>query len=193
MAEASDAVSRRALLRGGVGVAAASALMHGIAAQAAPTSAAPRGANAFDFLLGSWSVRHRKLKQRLAGSIEWIEFPGELTVRPFDGGLGNIDENVLYDPNGQYVATSLRLFDPANARWSVYWIDGRAPSLDQPVVGHAEGNKIALFNEEIFEGRKIRVRAMYENLASGRARWSQAFSTDGGSSWEINWWMDFSR
>ena len=65
----------------------------------------------FDFLLGRWAVRHRKLRRRLAGASDWFEFPGTLDVRPILGGLGNVDENVLEDPAGRYLASSLRLFD----------------------------------------------------------------------------------
>ena len=87
------------------------------------------GARDFDFLIGRWSVRHRKLRERLRGSDEWFEFPGTLHVVPILGGLGNVDDNELFDPDGEYVATSLRVFRPADGKWSVYWIDGRSPGI----------------------------------------------------------------
>lgn len=34
------------------------------------------GASDFDFLIGRWSVAHRRLKRRLARDSEWIEFEG---------------------------------------------------------------------------------------------------------------------
>jgi hypothetical protein len=34
--------------------------------------------NDFDFLMGRWSVAHRRLKHRLVGSNEWDEFRGTL-------------------------------------------------------------------------------------------------------------------
>jgi hypothetical protein len=35
-----------------------------------------QGASDFDFLIGDWRVHHRRLKERLANSQEWIEFDG---------------------------------------------------------------------------------------------------------------------
>ena len=151
------------------------------------------GASDFDFLHGAWAVRHRKLTRRLAGSSTWVEFPGALNVRPILGGSGNIDENVLEDPAGHYLATSIRLFDPKTGLWSIYWADGRVAGLDAPVVGRFEGRLGRFFLNDTFEGRPIRVRTTYEDQGAGRAQWTQSFSPDAGESWEINWIMDFSR
>lgn len=153
----------------------------------------PAGAAGFDFLHGRWTVRHRKLKQRLVGSTEWIEFPGMLEVKPFLGGLGNIDENELDDPTGRFLATSIRVFDPARAEWSVYWTDGRRSGLDKPVVGRFDGKIGHFYNDDELNGRPIRVRFTYEDVTPAHARWSQAFSADAGASWEVNWTMDFAR
>lgn len=151
------------------------------------------GARGFDFLIGSWSVRHRRLKARLQGSSEWDEFPGTLDVRPFLHGLGNVDENVLEDPGGRYLATSLRVFDRKTGLWSVYWVDGRGEGIDKPVVGRFSGATGRFYNDDELAGRPIRVRFTYRDLGPGRASWDQAFSGDGGRSWEINWTMDFTR
>jgi hypothetical protein len=147
----------------------------------------------FDFLFGRWTVKHRKLRERLKGSTEWFEFPGSLEVDPILGGAGNIDRNDLDDPAGFYRATSLRLFDAAQNQWSIYWIDERFPGLDNPVVGRFEGRVGQFFTTDEFQGRAILVRFVYENLSSESARWSQAFSPDGGASWEVNWIMEFSK
>jgi hypothetical protein len=168
-------------------------LAAGVAFAAAPAAAAPSSVHGFDFLMGRWRVRHRKLRRRLAGSTEWFEFPGTLDVRPILGGVGNVDENVLDDPAGRYLATSLRLFDARTGDWSVWWLDGRAPALEAPVTGRFTDRRIALFANETFEGRPIRVRATYEDQGDGRAEWTQAFSADGGATWEVNWIMAFSR
>ena len=45
------------------------------------------GVHDFDFLVGQWRVHHRKLKERLANSREWIEFEGTLNQPAADGGL----------------------------------------------------------------------------------------------------------
>jgi len=179
-------VARREVL-----AAAALITAGGPASSARPTDS-PH-ARAFDFLHGRWRVRHRKLRQRLAGSSDWFEFPGTLAVDPILGGLGNFDENVLDDPTGKYVAHSLRLYCPDTDQWSIWWLDGRAPALDTPVVGSFRERKGTFFSDDSFGGRPIKVRTTYTPLTVGNAQWTQAFSADGGATWEVNWIMDFAR
>ncbi|WP_218016227.1 DUF1579 domain-containing protein [Sphingomonas asaccharolytica] len=147
----------------------------------------------FDFLIGEWRVRHRKLRKRLAGNHEWFDFPGTLSVSPILNGAGNFDRNELSDPSGPYEAHSLRLFSTATGHWSIWWLDGRAPALDPPVVGRFEGKRGTFFADDVFAGRPIRVRTTYEPLSPTIAQWTQAFSDDGERSWETNWIMDFTR
>ena len=147
----------------------------------------------FDFLLGSWSVRHRRLAERLVGSARWLEFPGTLVVSPILGGLGDIDDNDLHDPTGRYRATSLRLFDGETGEWAIRWIDGRRPGIDEPLVGRFTGRIGHFYSEDTFDGRPIRVRFTYEDVDAGQARWEQAFSVNKGVTWEPNWTMEFLR
>ena len=151
------------------------------------------GAHAFDFLAGRWRVRHRKLRRRLAGCTDWDEFVGTLVCRPVLGGLGNIDENVIEDPSGTYQALALRLFDPALGLWSIWWVDGRRSLLEPPVHGRFEEGVGRFTGEDRLDGRPIRVRFLWSGAATGRPRWEQAFSADGGVEWEINWIMQLER
>jgi hypothetical protein len=153
----------------------------------------PKGSSDFDFLLGRWDVRHRKLKSRLQQSNDWIEFAGSLDVKPILAGHGNIDENVLHDPSGRYLASSLRVFDPKSSLWSIYWLDERYPGIDKPVVGRFDGRIGRFYTDDNLAGKPIKVRTTYEDVDAGHAMWTQAFSADDGGSWEINWIMDFSR
>jgi hypothetical protein len=59
------------------------------------TDSASSGVHDFDFLVGHWRVHHRKLKERLANSHEWIEFEGTLSSQPLMGGYSNVDDLVL--------------------------------------------------------------------------------------------------
>lgn len=170
-------------------------LLAATAVAVAPSVAmASTPANGFDFLHGRWNVTHRKLRERLAGSRDWYEFPGTLDVKPILGGQGNVDWNDLQDPAGRYEATSLRVFDAKLGRWSIYWLDARAPAaLDPPVVGGFQGAKGTFFADDTFRGRAIKVRTTYEPLSVRTAEWTQAFSVDGGQAWEVNWVMAFRR
>lgn len=114
-------------------------------------------------------------------------------MKPFLGGLGNIDENVLNDPCGHFLATSIRVFRPLSGDWSVQWVDGRAAGLDVPLTGRFDGKIGRFYCDDTLDGQAIRVRFTYENVAPARARWDQAFSADRGRSWEVNWTMEFTR
>src|SRR5947209_2810886 len=58
----------------------------------------------FDFLAGSWKVRHRRLKERLKGCTEWDTFGGTSTLRQIMDGHGNVDVNDIELPSGTYRA-----------------------------------------------------------------------------------------
>ena len=153
----------------------------------------PAGANDFDFLHGSWRVTHQRLAQRLKGSTDWVRFGGTVTARPILGGLGNVDENVIELPQGTYLASTVRLFNPEQSRWSIYWIDGRDPKLDEPVHGTFSAGVGTFYGEDMFEGRPIRIRFLWSQIKARSARWEQAFSADAGATWEPNWIMEFER
>lgn len=155
--------------------------------------AAPAGADGFDFLMGDWKIRHQRLKTRLAGSDEWLEFDGRVSARKILDGLGNVDENVINLPGGPYHAISLRLFDPKTTQWSIHWVDGRKSQIDPPVVGRFVGGRGLFFGDDFHEGRQVRVRFMWSEITPVSARWEQAFSVDGEKTWETNWVMNFSR
>ena len=158
-----------------------------------PQPTLPAAASAFDFFVGDWQVAHRRLKRRLCGNDEWDTFDGRTRTRKILGGLGNIDENVLHLPAGSYEAVTIRLYQAAEDRWSIWWIDGRDPGIDSPVRGSFADGVGTFFGDDLFEGRPIRVRFLWSHVTANAARWEQAFSGDGGATWETNWQMRFER
>jgi hypothetical protein len=148
----------------------------------------------FDFLHGQWQVTHRRLRERLCGSIDWQTFDGQCSVWPVLGGAGNVDDNLLHLPDGSYRATTLRTHDASTGRWSIWWLDGRHPGrLDVPVVGAFDAGVGTFYADDVLDGRPIRVRFRWTGTHTPTPHWEQAFSADGGSSWEINWTMHFER
>lgn len=148
----------------------------------------------FDFFIGEWQVQHRRLTSRLTGCQEWQHFSGRNVAHKLLGGFGNIDDNLLHLPDGSYRAATLRAFDPARKTWSIWWLDGRHPGqLDVPVVGGFEAGVGTFLAEDVLDGRPILVRFLWTVPAPDQPRWEQAFSPDGGRSWETNWVMDFTR
>jgi hypothetical protein len=146
----------------------------------------------FDFFMGRWTVQNRRLTERLAGSDEWEEFESTSVAHPILGGLGNEDEFRTRHAGG-FIGMSFRFFDPVKRRWSIYWADSRRPGeLDPPVFGTFSGDIGVFEGEDEFEGRPIRVRFIWSGTRTRTPRWEQAFSVDGGETWETNWVMDFS-
>jgi hypothetical protein len=147
----------------------------------------------FDFWMGRWSCRNRRLRERLAGSDEWDEFESTVVARPILDGLGNEDE-FRTDYGGGFVGMSFRFFDPVRERWSIYWADTRrSGELDPPVFGGFSGDTGLFEGDDTFDGRPIRVRFIWSGVTTPTPRWEQAFSEDGGATWETNWIMDFTR
>jgi ketosteroid isomerase-like protein len=151
------------------------------------------GGGDFDLFMGNWRVHHRRLKERLSNNHEWIEFEGTSTAQKILGGLGNMDDNVLNFPAGTYRALTFRTFNPAKKLWSIWWIDSRNPGpLDPPLVGRFENGVGTFYADDTFKGKPIRVRYLWTSLST-TPHWEQAFSDDGGKTWETNWTMDFTR
>jgi len=146
----------------------------------------------FDFFIGSWNVRNRFLVGRLRGSTEWIEFDATLDVWPLLGGLANVDSYKAVIDGRAIEGTTLRLFNPTTREWSLHWADTvRAGILLPPMIGKFDGDHGVFFGDEEVDGRKVRCRFDWTRGAS--PRWEQAFSGDGGATWETNWIMTFTR
>lgn len=183
----SQTLDRRSVLAGATALAVAA----GLGATAAAAEPPPGD---FDFWMGRWRGTHRQLKQRLAGSTEWITFESTCSARKILAGYGNIDENEIHKPAGTYAGVSLRTYDPATRLWSIWWLDSRNPGkLEPPVTGSFKNGIGTFLGDDDFEGKKIKVRFVWTVTDPEHPHWEQAFSTDGGQSWETNWIMDFTR
>jgi hypothetical protein len=147
----------------------------------------------FDFWMGTWQGRNRRLRERLAGCEEWDEFEGTCIARPVLDGLGNVEE-FRTDYAGGIVGMSLRFFDPATRLWAIYWADTRRSGvLEPPVLGSFSGGVGVFECDDTFDGRPIIVRYTWSDITPTSARWAQSFSADGGETWETNWTVEHSR
>ena len=151
------------------------------------------GARDFDFLIGRWHVHNRRLEERLTGSTSWLEFPATLETRSILQGIGNIDQFRTSFDGRAFEGFTLRLFNPASGNWSLYWADNHSAELQPPLIGRFRDGRGEFFADDTFAGRPIRVRFIWSDISSNSAHWEQAFSADGGSTWETNWTMDFTR
>jgi len=148
----------------------------------------------FDFLFGRWKGRNRRLKERLAGSNEWLEFDCTIECFPIWGGAAHYDVYEALDtPIGAIHGLTLRLYDPKSQQWAIYWANRNVGRLDPQMTGSFDGDRGEFYDQELFDGRMIYVRFIWTHEGRERARWQQAFSDDGGKTWETNWVVDFER
>lgn len=150
--------------------------------QASPTSSV----HDFDFLVGDWTLRNRKLKSRLTHSTEWVEFESHVEMHQILGGVGNIDRYTDTAGGKPYEGVALRLFDTKQRLWRIYWADSNSGALDPPVVGSFENGVGHFFARDTYDGRRIIVVFRWDARDPRRPIWSQAFSTDEGKTWEWN-------
>ncbi len=151
------------------------------------------GRNDFDFLIGTWKVHHRRLVERLKGSTDWEEFDGDTVDRKIMDGLGNLDENILHRNTGSIHAISLRVFNPQSKEWSIHWSTNLTGALEVPMIGGFQDGRGEFYSQEVFEDRHIYNRFIWSKIRANSCQWEQAFSMDGGKTWETNWMMEFER
>src|SRR5215471_9468382 len=67
----------------------------------------------FDFLVGTWKLRNRKLASRLTHSTEWKSFDSRVEMHQILNGRGNIDKYTDQASGKPYEGVAIRLFDTA--------------------------------------------------------------------------------
>lgn len=182
-----------ALLAGAAGASASPALAFEDKPQPEPMAPQSPGLGDFDWLVGKWQVRHHRLKERLMGSQEWEDFAGTSEEWLTLGGYGTIDDNVIELPSGTYRAMGFRAYNPDTRQWSVWWLDARRQTIDPPVRGGFKDGKGIFVGDDVLRGMPVKVRFEWSRITKTTAHWEQAFSPDGGKTWEMNWSMEFTR
>lgn len=153
----------------------------------AMTSSVSSSANDFDFLVGTWKLKNKRLKCRLGGCSEWSAvYETKVVMNKILNGIGNIDN--FYDNAGgkNYEGVAVRLFNPKTKLWSIYWTDSNIGVFDPPMVGSFENNVGHFFCKDTFNGRPIIVVFRWDVRNPKFPVWSQAFSDDNGKTWEWN-------
>ena len=161
----------------------------------ADSSAVERdGQHDFDFLFGRWKVHCRRLLHPLTGSNEWIEFDGVNVVRPIWGGRADMDEFDADTPSGHLQGMTIRTYDANSRQWSIYWSSQKNGTIDfPPMVGKFENGRGEFYDAETYNGRAIFVRYIWTVTSPNSCHWEQAFSPDGGQTWETNFIWDLTR
>lgn len=146
-----------------------------------------RGQGDFDWELGTWHTSVRVLADPLSASEDtWLEFEGTSVVRPLMDGRANVVELRVSGPAGEINGINLRLYEPAEQRWSATFASLRDGMLTPSVFGRFQDRVGEFHGDDQLAGRPINVRFVVERQGPDRATFTQAFSDD-GVTWETNW------
>ena len=160
---------------------------HPALAEARAATAPRDGQHDFDFEFGTWKTHLKRLARPLSGSTTWVEYRGTTVVSKVWGGNANLVELDVEGPAGRLQALSLRLYDPKSRRWSLNFSALGSGAMGIPAVGAFRDGRGEFFSNETFDGRPIVVRFVISDVTPDSCRFEQAFSADGGKTWEVNW------
>jgi hypothetical protein len=163
-----------------------------MAAGAEPMSADPDGLG-FDFDLGTWHTRSSRLMHPLTGSTTWADLEGQTVVHRVWGGRANLAEYVGDGPAGHVQLLALRWFNPNTREWSLDFATPNVGTLGEPGVGRCKNGRCEFYDQEEINGRNVWVRFSIWKISDDSAQSEQAFSEDGGKTWETNWINKYAR
>jgi hypothetical protein len=155
-----------------------------------PQDARRDGVHDFDFEIGTWKTRLKRLMHPLTGSTTWVEYYGTTTVRKIWNGRANLLELEVDGPNGHIEALSLRLYNPESHQWSLNFSNSAGGTLGTPTIGEFNNGRGEFIDQETLGPRMILVRFVISNITPTSCHFEQSFSDDGGKSWEVNWIAD---
>lgn len=170
-------------------VAACQALPAGAFQPSPAPTAARDGQRDFDFETGTWTTEVRVRRNPLTGAApDWADYRGTSVVRPIMAGRANIVELSVEGPAGRIEGLALRLYNPQSRQWSLNYASFSNGLMTAPVYGRFDARgRGAFYGQDMLDGRAILVRFVITQVSRDEARFEQAYSADGGVTWEMNW------
>ena len=157
-------------------------------AQTASTPSQPElrdGRHDFDWDTGTWKTHQKRLLHPLTGSTTWVEYDGtDVVQKLWDGANHGLVE--ADGPAGHLEIFTVRLYDPDSHQWNIYFAPGSGGPMSQPVVGEFKNGRAEFYDQEPYKGRAILVRFTISDITATSCHFEQAFSADGGKTWEPN-------
>lgn len=157
----------------------------------AGAAAVPKdGSHDFDFEIGTWKTHLKRLKGPLSGSTTWVEYDGTSIVSKILGGRANLVDLQVKGAAGTIEGLSLRLYEPAGQQWSLNFANVRDGHLSTPALGSFENGRGTFYGSDSLADKAIFVRFVITRTTADAIHFEQAFSNDGGQTWEVNWIAD---
>jgi hypothetical protein len=154
---------------------------------ALPAAVERDGQHDFDFSIGVWKTHISRRLHPLTGSTTWVVYDGTSSVRKIWDGRGSLGETEAGGAAGHLEALSLRLYDPQAHQWNLTYASGSGGVLSVATTGEFKDGRGEFFDTEPYNGRIILVRNVWSGITTDSCHFEQAFSEDGGKTWEVNW------
>jgi hypothetical protein len=153
-----------------------------------PTPALAQNAqHDFDWEIGMWHTHLERLLYPLTDSARWVEYEGTSAVGEVWGGGANLVELDVEGPEGRLEVLSLRLYDPRSGQWTLNSANRAFGLMSEPMLGGFRDGRGEFFGQITMAGRAIFVRFVITKIDDDTWRFVQAFSDDGGQTWQDNW------
>jgi hypothetical protein len=147
----------------------------------------------FDFDFGTWKTHSSRLLHPLTGSTTWADMDGETVVKKVWGGRANIAEYKAEGPAGKVQLLALRWYNPVAHQWNTDFATPGVGILGTPGVGEFKNGRADFYGQDPVNGKTILVRFSIWGITPDTAQSEQAFSDDGGKTWEVNWINKYTR
>ena len=141
----------------------------------------------FDFEIGAWKTHISRLDHPLTGSNTWLTYDGTSMVRTLLDGRANLVELSVAGPAGRIEGLSIRLYHPQARQWTLHYANIKDGELTPAVAGRFTNGRGEFYGDDTLNGKPIRVRFIISQVTTESWQFEQAFSADGGKSWELNW------
>jgi hypothetical protein len=151
------------------------------------------GQHDFDFDFGTWKTHSSRLMHPLTGSTDWIDMDGTTQVRKVWQGRANLAEFEADGPSGHLELLSLRTYNPTSHQWSLAFATPNVGILGVSSVGQFNHGRGDFYDQELINGKSVLVRFSIWAITTDTAQSEQAFSDDGGKTWELNWINRYTR
>jgi hypothetical protein len=122
-----------------------------------------------------------------------VEYDGSSVVRRVWDGKANLGELDVSGPAGRIQGLSLRTYNPESGQWHITWCNSKQGTLGPPMIGGFKDGRGEFYNQETLDGRAIFVRFIFSDITAKTFKLEQAFSADGGKTWEPNWIATFTK
>jgi hypothetical protein len=168
-------------------------LAHKTRIPASEVKPVPVVANDFDFEIGTFKSHSTRLLNPLTGSTKWTETDGTTVVNRFWGGRGNLAEVHIEPPFGPIDFLALRWYNPTGHQWFLTFANAANGTLGVPLAGVFNNGRLDLYDAEPMDGKQILVHFAIWPTSMDTGASEQAFSVDGGQTWEVNYKTRYTR